>query len=289
VALGCTAGDLVAGVSPKTTDLELSNSRRQFLTLAAALAAGGTPAALSADPAIGLIFPTLNRPIPPEAQALYPVGVRFLAEGIGLGHMLPEDFDRLIERLLPVANKLAKAHVSTIVLMSPPISFYKGAAFNRSLQEAMTRATGLPCITASTAIVDALKSVRARRVAVATVYTDEISLHLQGFLEEAGFEVVTVKGLGIDRFEERAPLTDSITPEELLEFCLKLRESRPEADALLIASGFLPALELIAPLEKRCQIPVVSATPHALRAGVRLTGLARRISGYGTLFDRAAA
>ena len=192
---------------------------------------------------------------------------------------MPEDFDHLSERAIPVAEKLSKQGANAIVLMAPPISFFKGAAFNRRLSDEMTRATGVPSITASTAIVEGLKTVRARRVVVATVYTDEISLHLQGFLEESGFEIVIVKGLGIETFEERAPVTESVTTDEFLEFCVNLRESRPEADALLIASGYLPTLELIVEIEKRCQIPVVSATPQALRAGVRL-------AGFGTLFDR---
>jgi arylmalonate decarboxylase len=185
-----------------------------------------------------------------------------------------------------VANRLSKAGAGAIVLMAPPLSFYKGAVFNQRLAEEMKRATGLPSITASTAIVEGLRDVRARRVAVATVYTDEISLHLQGFLEQSGFEVVTVKGLGIERFEEIPPVLESVTGEDLLEFCVNVRESRPEADALLICSGYLPMLELIVPLEKRCRIPVVSATPHALRAGVRLIGLSGRVNGFGTLLDR---
>lgn len=265
--------------------MELGSSRRQFLKLSAA-AAAYVARCFPAEPAVGLIFPSSNRPLPPEAHMLYPTGVRFLAEGLGLGRTLPEDFDRLIEHVIPVANKLAREGAGAIVLMAPPVSFYKGAAFNRRLSEAMTRATGLPSITASSAIVEGLTAVHARRVAVATVYTDEISLHLQGFLEEAGFEVVTVKGLGIERFEERAPVTEIVTNEEFLQFCVKVRESRPEADAILIASAYLPTLDLIVPMEKRCQVPVVSATPHTLRAGVRLAGLSGRLAGAGTLFDR---
>ena len=223
--------------------------------------------------------------MPPEAGTLYP-GVRFLAEGIGLGRALPEDFDHLIDRALPVASKLAKQGARAIVLMAPPLSFYKGASFNGRLSDEIKRTTGLASITASTAMVESLAALHARRLAVATVYTDEISLHLQGFLEQSGFEVVTVKGLGIERFEERSPVTGSITQTEFLEFCVKLRDSRPEADALLIASGYLPTLDLIVPLEKRCQIPVVTATPHALRAGVRLAGVKGSEPGFGTLFDR---
>jgi maleate cis-trans isomerase len=123
-------------------------------------------------------------------------------------------------------------------------------------------------------------------LAVATVYTEEISLHLQNFLEQSGFEVVTVKGLGVETFEERAPVTDSVTSEEFQEFCVKLRDSRPEADAMLIASGYLRTLDSIVPIEKRCQIPVVNATPHALRAGVKLAGLNGRAAGFGALFER---
>jgi maleate cis-trans isomerase len=81
-------------------------------------------------------------------------------------------------------------------------------------------------------------------------------------------------------------VTETVTQEDLLQFCLTVRESRTEADALLIRSGYLPTLGLVVPIEKRCQIPVVAATPHALRPGVRLLGLSGRVSGFGTLFDR---
>ena len=170
--------------------------------------------------------------------------------------------------------------------MSPPLSFYQGARFERNLVQEITHATGLRAITASGAMVEGLRMLRARRLAVVTAYTDEISLHLQGFLEESGFEVVAVRGLGIERFEERGPGVETLNTEELIEFSAKVLESRPEADALLIANGYLPVLETILPLEKRCQIPVVAATPHALWAGVRLLGLSGRAIGFGTLLDR---
>jgi arylmalonate decarboxylase len=269
----------VTGVNPSTratAPVDSGPSRRVFLKVGAA-AATAAGLGFSAEPAVGLIFPASSPAVPGEAQMLYPAGVGFRAEGVGLGRTLPEDFDRLTERVLAAAHKLSAARVNAIVLMAPPLSFYKGAAFNRRLTDEMTRATGLPSITASSAIVEGLKDARARRVAVATVYTDEISLRLQGFLEESGFEVVTVKGLGIERFEERPPVMDTVTKEEWLEFCVKVRESRPEADSLLICGGYLATLDLIVPIEKRCQIPVVAATPQALRSGARLAGLGRRV------------
>ena len=61
----------------------------------------------------------------------------------------------------------------------------------------MTKATGLPSTTMSTGIVEGLKAVNARKVAVATAYNEDVSNRLKVFLEESGFEVVSVKGLGI--------------------------------------------------------------------------------------------
>ena len=57
----------------------MTRSRRDFLKLggiAAALAMPGARLLTAADdPALGLIFPPLNYPIPPDAKLLYPTGV----------------------------------------------------------------------------------------------------------------------------------------------------------------------------------------------------------------------
>jgi maleate cis-trans isomerase len=40
------------------------------------------------------------------------------------------------------------------------------------------------------------------------------------------------------------------------------------------------------PLEKRCQRPVVSSTPHALWASVRLLGLSGQAKGFGAVLAK---
>ncbi|HEX4274382.1 MAG TPA: hypothetical protein VHZ74_03455 [Bryobacteraceae bacterium] len=258
-------------------------SRRAFFGIAAAASAGF---GFSAESTTGLIFPAANPTLPLDARALYPKGVRFLTAGVDAGHTLPESLSAWSERIKPAARRLVGEGASAIVIMAPAVSFYRGNAFNQILSDQVAHETGVPSITASTAAVEGLRSVRARRVAVATVYTQEISLHLQGFLEESGFEVVAVRGLGVERFEESPAATEGITGEDFMQFCVKVRESRPEADALLICGGHVPTLAAIVPMEKRCQIPVVSATPHSLRAGVKLAGGNWKVAGFGTLLDR---
>ena len=87
----------------------------------------------------------------------------------------------------------------------------------------------------SNGIVDGLRTAGAKRVAVATAYADVVNATLKRFLEESGFEVVTIKGLGIERFEDRAP----VTHDELLNFSAGVWESARKSDTLLVSCGAL--------------------------------------------------
>lgn len=259
----------------------MTHSRRQFLHIASA---GAASAALgvAAEPVLGMIFPPANYPVPPEARLLYPSGIRFLAAGVGLERMTPEGYDQVFDRIVPAAQKLAKDGANAISVMGTSLTFYKGAAFNEQLIKTVTKATGLPSTTMSTGIVEGLQAVGGQRIAVATAYNEEVSRRLKVFLEESGFEVLVVKGLGIERFEDRPP----VTHDELLNFSAGVFESAPRADALVISCGALKTLDLIVPLEQRCKVPVVSSTPHALRASVRLLGLSGQAKGYGSVLAK---
>jgi arylmalonate decarboxylase len=259
----------------------MTHSRRQFLQVASA---GAASAALgvAAEPVLGMIFPPTNYPVPPEARLLYPSGIRFLAAGVGLERMTPEGYDQVFDRIVPAAQKLVKEGANAISVMGTSLTFYKGAAFNEQLIKTVTQATGLPSTTMSTGIVEGLKAAGGRRVAVATAYNEEVSRRLKVFLEESGFEVLVVKGLGIERFQDRPP----VTHDELLNFSASVFESAPKSDSLLISCGALKTLDLIVPLEKRCKVPTVSSTPHALQASVRLLGLSGQAKGYGSVLAK---
>jgi arylmalonate decarboxylase len=259
----------------------MSNSRREFLKASAAGAIGAT-LARSADRALGLIFP-VTRPVPEEALAMYPSGIKFINASLGLKTMTPEGYDAVIDRIGPAGEKLAAQGANAVVLMGTSLSFYKGAAFNERLTETLKKATGLPATTMSTGVIEGLKTVGATRVVAATAYADEVNRRLQTFLKESGFEVLGVKGLGIEKVED----VDRVTQDGLLKFCVGVRETQPKANAILVSCGGLRTLEILAPLERQGRIPAVSSTPHALRAGVRLLGLSGRAPGFGTLLSKS--
>src|SRR5271169_5220676 len=259
----------------------MTDSRREFLR-ASAIGIIGATLGKSADPTLGLIFP-VTRPVPPEGLAMYPTGVKFIVGDVGLKTMTPEGYDAVINRIGPAGEKLAAQGANAIVLMGTSLSFYKGAAFNERLTETLKKATGLPATTMSTAVIEGLKTVGAKRVVAATAYDDEVNRRLQSFLKESGFEVLGAKGLGIEKVED----VDRVTQDGLLQFCAGVRETQPDANAILVSCGGLRTLELLAPLEKQGHVPAVSSTPHALRAGVRLLGLSGKVAGFGTLLSKA--
>jgi arylmalonate decarboxylase len=232
---------------------------------------------------LGLLAP-VDSAVPPEAAMLYPSGVRFQAASVGLATMTPEGYDAVIDRIAPTAAELARQGAQAITLMGTSLSFYKGAAFNRELTQRVAQASGCPAVTMSTAVIEGLRSVGAKRLAVATAYDEEVNRRLQRFLHEEDFEVRAIRGLGVRKVED----IHQVTRDGLFDFCVNVYESTQDADALLVSCGGLHTLELLAPLELHCKVPVISSLPHALRAGVRLLGLSGRAEGYGTLLSQGS-
>jgi len=266
----------------------MDTKRRELLAICAAVvaAAGLRSRRAAADkvPVLGLIFPPANRGVPEEGVAMYGERLKFVVTGIGVEQMTPEGFDAVIARIPAAAEKLAAAGADAIELTGTSLTFYKGEAYNQQLRETVTKASGLRATTMSNGVIDGLKAVGAKRVAVATAYNDVVNDRLHAFLMEHGLEPLVVTGLGIEAIRD----VDKVTQKDLIEFGARVRASAPDADSLLVSCGGFRTLELIAPLEARTGVPVISSMPHGLWAGARLVGLSGTAPGYGKLLSRAA-
>jgi arylmalonate decarboxylase len=257
----------------------MSMHRRDFIqlgTTASLVTALGLPALGADAPTVGLIFPPANYPMPSDAGRLYPHGVNFIGTGLGFNGMTIESYEEAIPRALPRAQELAAQGANLISVFGSSITFYKGAAFNQELTEKVTALTGLPATTQSNGLVDGLKHVNARRVAVATAYTDIVTKRLEIFLTEHGFEVMATKGLGYERIPEGAA-----TATILHELGVAAHAAAGKADALVMSCGGLRTLDVIVPLEQAIGVPVVSSTPHGLWHCARMVGVKSRIEGFG--------
>ena len=128
-----------------------------------------------------------------------------------------------------------------------------------------------------TGVIRALKALRARRIVVATPYLDEINALETRYLEAAGFEVLAIEGLNIERDNDMV----LVAPDFIAEFAASL--DRPEAEAVFISCGALRSLDILEPLEQRLGKPVVASNQAMVWDSLRLAGVADKIPQAGRL------
>jgi arylmalonate decarboxylase len=236
----------------------------------------------SMPPVVGLIVPPASGKVPDDGEMLYPNRARFIARGLALPAISTMGYDSVIDSVTAKAVELADAGATAISLMGTSLSFYRGADFNRQLIAAIATATGLPSTTMSSAVVRALRTVGAGRVALATAYTDDVNARLIGFLEAEGFDIAAVKGLA---------MTDvvgvgDVTPDTLTALAQEVFAQAGTAQAVLISCGGLKTLGILERLEARLGAPVISSSPAGFWDVVHLAKIDPTVDGFGQLFRR---
>lgn len=128
-----------------------------------------------------------------------------------------------------------------------------------------------------TAVIRALRAFEARRIVVATPYLDEINRLEDDYLRDAGFDVLAIEGLNIERDSDMV----RVAPDFILDFARSL--DRPDADAVFISCGALRSLDIVDALEQAIGKPVVTSNQAMIWDSLRLAGIDDRIEGYGAL------
>jgi arylmalonate decarboxylase len=232
---------------------------------------------------IGLVVPTAEDVVPPEGALMYP-DVTFVPHGTGVGSLTPEGYDKAVDKIVPAADALAAKGVDAVMLFGTSLTFYRGPQFNEELQAEVRRRTGLPVSSMSSAIVDGLRAVGAKRLAVTTAYSKVVNDKLVELLAFHGFEVDSLASFGITEF---GGAVSRKTEGEIVALADDARAQAPRADAMVISCGGLRTLGVAKPLEDRHGLPVVSSTPASFWAAVRLAGHDGNVKGYGRLLEGA--
>jgi arylmalonate decarboxylase len=230
------------------------------------------------------VVPFATDTVPGEGPQMYP-GVRFVARGVGVRSLTPQGYDGAWEGIPPAADQLARAGVDAIMVIGTSLTFYRGSGPHDQLLDRLRRRTGLPVSTMSQAVVDGLRHLGARRIAVATAYADDVNRRLAAFLEAHGFEVLALEGFALLGFGEPGSKSEA----DIIALGSKVCGEAPAAEGLLISCGGLRTLGVAKPLEDRHGVPVVSSTQAAFWAAMRLVGADGHVAGRGRLLQRSAA
>jgi len=229
---------------------------------------------------IGLVTPQATNRVPAEGVQMYP-GVVFVPKGVGVKALTPEGYDSAWDGIVPAAEELAKQNrLDAIMVLGTSLTFYRGFEAHEKLLERLRR-IGLPVATMSSAVVDGLRALGAKKIGVSTAYADEVNKRLRNFLTASGFEVQALEGFGIERFGGAAEKTD----DDIIALAGRVSASAKDAQGMLISCGGLKTLQVGKTIEDKYGLPVVSSTPAAFWAAMRLVGQSGKLSGYGRLFE----
>lgn len=195
------------------------------------------------------LIPEFRRAVPPEVLVLFS---RLRLPG---GEVSVRSLDEMVrgDGLEDAARELADADVEAVAFACTSASLLHGAGFDEQLRERLSGAAGVPSTTTATAVVAALRHIGAERIAVGTPYPAEVDERERVFLEDSGFEVAGIIGLGKQYDRD----IGAMSADEVLD--LARSAWIPGCDALLLSCTNLPALTLIEPLERELGTTVVTS------------------------------
>jgi maleate cis-trans isomerase len=236
---------------------------------------------------IGAIFPT---PVPPRAirefYEMAPEGVDMTTVSLTIQQLSDDDMDAAILGMERAAKQLANFDVDVIYQAGVPPIVRKGTGYHRELTDRLAQASGLPVVTDMGGVLEAMRVMGLRTVAMATPFQQFINDRLVQYLANEGIEVVSNRALGILRNTEirRLPI-----PVEYQTAHKVFAAAPGKPDGLYIPCGGWGSVHNIELLERDLDTTVVTWANAMLWAPMRLMQVAEPRSGFGKLLAASPA
>jgi maleate cis-trans isomerase len=228
---------------------------------------------------IGRISPSPETVGAEEWRRSLPDGVCLVETRTLIHNVTVEGLGEMIKQVERAAEELASAEVDVIIQAGTAGQFFRGVGHDQDLIQRIESATGIRATTTFTAVTEALRGLGIKRLAVATPYLEEIDALLCEALEESGFRVLEIRGLGLKRSIDmgRQP------PAVAYRLAREVAGSAPEADGILISCGNFRTFEIIEELETDTGLPAVTSNQAGLWQTLRMAGIREPVPGLGRL------
>jgi len=242
---------------------------------------------------IGLILAHSNTVMEPSFNRIKPNGVSIHAARIRMKDV-DEPFMAMKDGLMGAVEDVAHLDASSYAYACTAATFVGGLDHDRETVRQIREATGRPAVTAAMAVQQALRVIGAKRLAVATPYSTELTADLGRFLESTGFEVASLVNYKRTQIEAKPPYTEGAASHPGLEmpgFAYKIgreafRAADGKVDALLISAAGIRSLDVVQALETDLGVPVVTSSQAIIWAALHAAGVRERIPGHGRLLSQ---
>ena len=222
----------------------------------------------------GIVDETLSA----QFYRMAPPGVTLVRTSLGLRDVTVGEVEGVLARTEVAATTLGQFKPDCICFGGSPTVAVPGFGSDKRIIETIEKASGIQAFAAQTAAIEALKLAGATRVAVATVFPDDVNEMVKDYLEKSGLEVAHIEGLNIPYVEfRRAGLRATY---DLGKRCFAAAKN---ADALYFAAASQPCVNHIEPLEQELGTFVITSLQASLWRALTLLGIKDPITEYGKL------
>lgn len=226
---------------------------------------------------IGLVVPSSNTTNGPEFQWAAPDGVSVHMARMRLERTNAETLTEMADEIDRCGDLLSTADVDVAVFGCTSGSLVGGSGYEETVESKLQQVAGVPTVATAAAIKRAFAALNVETLAVTTPYIDELNRREAEFLEDAGYDVLNITGLGMETNVDIGRLF----PETAYSEARVVDKSA--ADAVFISCTDYGTFKFIEQLEQDLGKPVVTSNQATLWATLRTLGV--ETTGPGQLFD----
>jgi maleate isomerase len=221
---------------------------------------------------VGMIVPSSNTAlepalmgmhIPPDLVTFHLSRARVTSISLGPGSLAQFDVGSMCE----AASLLADARPDVLV-WAGAAGLWTGLDRDRALCHAITARTSVPAVTTALALVEACRSLGARRVGLVTPYIAGVVERIMATFADEGITVVAERHLGLSDNHSFA----LVNPDKVVAMALECAPSK--VDAVVIACTNVSTAGTAAEIERRAQAPVLDSIAVTVWHALKVAGLA---------------
>ena len=242
---------------------------------------------------IGVLTPHMDAVPESEFQELAPAGISIHSARVPLGMVGPDgeiiphvnaDIAKAFAEppaIDDAAALLAAVEPKAIVFAFTSSSYILGAEADEKLKGRLEKRTkNIPVIIQSSALVIALQSLHAERIALIHPpwFSDDLDALGAAYFQYHGIDVLS---------HGQAKLRENygdMTPNQIFDWVTT--HTPDKADVAVIGGGGFRAIGAIAAIETALGRPVLSANQAAFWLALRLSGIDDNLNGYGQIFKK---
>jgi maleate isomerase len=211
---------------------------------------------------VGLIVPSSNTVMEPDFHRELGQDCAISTARIYLEQVTREAEESMIQDELPKALRLIKTTDPHVVVFGcTSAGSLGGLESDAGIAHRIEQLTGARALTVVGSVVEQLKAIGPRRVAVFTPYEEELTLSVAQCVVDAGYELAKAAGMGLRRNCD----IGRVTASEIVEF-VEAQIEGVDVDCIFLSCTNWQALAAIAPVTARFGLPVISSNQATIEA-----------------------